>query len=42
MTPIVAPAPWFTAYDLPGEALMMRSSHSHADSGSGPTSTGTW
>src|SRR5215510_8201143 len=42
MSPIVAPAPRFTAYDWLGDALMMRSSHSHADSGSGPTLTGTW
>src|SRR6266540_7360777 len=42
MSPMVAPAPRFTVYDLPGAALMMRSSHSHADSGSGPTLTGTF
>src|SRR5262249_19145847 len=42
MSAIVAPAPRFTAYDLPGDALMMRSSHSHADNGSGPTLIGTW
>ena len=36
MMPTRAPAPWFTVYEPSVVALIIRMSHWHGDSGSGP------
>jgi hypothetical protein len=40
-SPTVTPAPRLTAYEPAGDAPMIRWSHEHALSGSGPMLTGT-